>query len=285
MSSGNLFFVSAAAVFAAAMFSGCAENDNPIDVPTPDKHYVLVKDSVVSDEDGFDGTYSLLEREYDAKGRCTRCTAKGVRMDELVEVVTYDYTYGDDVIKETMFRKNLRTNKYFSADYEFALNEQGLVKAYETNAIQVYYEYDNLGQISKRDNGSVVFYWKDGDLEKTVIDYGDGMPAYETCEYTDYTIDFPAMMPFLLTYNSDLSLAGYYGKATRHLISRRTRVTPPSELMPYTEKTTINYTYVIKDGRVAEFTQELKTILYDDTQTAEGYSTFGHHYLTWKAID
>ena len=262
-----------ALVALGVVFVSCTNVDNPYNVTTPDGKYVLVRDSVTISN----GESQLLAWEYDAEGRMAKETADFHYPDGTSDHIVSTFTYGENLITRKSVKNDETT--YFAYFY---LNSKGLVERLKDELWEAdcSYKYDDDDHVIllTEDKYKDSIEWQNGDVVKFV-----GNSAHkETFYFTPsrYEVDFPYLMPYLIHTDNTLSPLGFFGKATRHLVSNIHFELKTDDKSGYLNN---DVSYVVRGGLVMEFTADINE-LYTENGETEDNSRVEHHYLTWKKL-
>lgn len=266
------FLALMALVAVGVVFTSCSNVDNPYNVTPPDGKYVLVKDSITSP----DGELQMYVWEYDAEGKMAKETSDFHHSDNTSDHIVSTFTYSENLITRKSVKNDETT--YFAYFY---LNSKGLVERikdelWECECSYKYDDDDHFMLCLEDDRDSLV--WKNGDAVSYVINGAEGGIINFTS--SPYEVDFPYLMPFLPFGDSALSPKGFFGKATRHLISNLHFEHEADGKSGYLNG---DFSYVVRGGLVVEFTADIDEFYTENGET-EDYSRIEHHYLTWRKL-
>ena len=260
-------FCALMSLMAMGVSTSCTNVDNPYAPTTPDTKYVVVKDSVITS----DGDVYVYDTEFDAEGKAVKETYTYYYEDGTTDQEVCCFTYGPDLITGEETLSDGTTSYAY-----FRLNSKGLVEHYEraSYGIDVRFKYSDDGHVNlvSTPEFSDSLVWKDDDVVSWI--YKDRAVDYVM---TDYEIDFPFLMPFD-GYDTVLSQLGYFGKPTRHLVSK---LAYESEDENGYNRASQSFDYVVRNGLVMEFTMSAEAV---STAKDLNESYIVHHYLTWKKL-
>ena len=269
MKKQSIFGALMSLVAMGVVFVSCTNVDNPYTPATPEAKYVVVKDSVV----GSNGSVRVSSVELDAEGKAVKETLTYYNEDGTADQNVGVYTYGRDLITYELTQSDGTTSTA-----NFWLNDKGLVERYEdaSYGVDVRFGYSDDGHVEKisTDDYADSFVWQNGDVISRT--YGDLFASYIL---TDYEIDFPFLMPYDI-YDIVLSQYGYFGKATRHLISKLFYEVEDENGY---ESGSQSFEYVVRNGLVKEFTNTIENV-FTENGANESVIYIEHHYLTWKKL-
>ena len=272
MKKQSKFLALMALVAVGVVFTSCSNVDNPYNVTPPDGKYVLVKDSIT----GSDGELQMYVWEYDAEGKMAKETFDFHHSDNTSDHIVSTFTYSENLITRKSVKNDETT--YFAYFY---LNSKGLVERIKDELweCECSYKYDDDDHVMlclEDDRDSLV--WKNGDAVSYVINAAEGGIINFTS--SPYEVDFPYLMQFLPFGDNALSPMGFFGKATRHLISNLHFEHEADGKSGYLNG---DYSYVVRGGLVVEFTADIDEFYTENGET-EDYSRIEHHYLTWRKL-
>ena len=264
-----------ALVAMGVVFVSCTNVDNPYNTTTPDGKYVMVTDSSVS---STSGATRVICWEHDAEGRFVKEIMTTYAPDGTIDRRVDNYTYSSGLItvSETF-------NDEAPQIFYYRLNDKGLVEKYEEASGEnvLNYEYNADGYLVAI-TGSLMdididdtFVWKNGDIVSHHADFG-----VVNYSMNNYEVNFPYLLPCYGYHETALSQMGYYGKATRHLMSKcvteaQTGVKSGNDIS--------TFDYVVRGGLVVEFAvTEVATLTNGDE--SKNYSSAERHYLKWKKL-
>lgn len=273
MKQKSIFRVLMALMVMGVVSASCTNVDNPYNNTAPDGKYVAVGDSVITSA----GLKRLAVWEYDAEGRMAKETADFYYSDGTTEHQVSTFTYSQNMIT----RKTVKNDAEITFAY-FYLNSKGLVERYkdEMGAWDCSFEYDDNDCVANciEDGLKDSVIWKNGDVVSYIGGGNDPYASFFTS--SSYEVNFPYLMPYLLHMDSALTLMGFFGKATRHLISniRTEGVYEGKDL-----SRNMDFSYVVQNGLVKEFILDINESYTANGET-EKFTSTQHHYFTWKKL-
>lgn len=273
MKQKSIFRALMALVALGVVFVSCTNADNPYNTTAPDGEYVLVKDSASSST----GDSQISVWEYDAEGRVVKETIDFYYSDGTSDHDVNTFTYSQNLITRETVRNGVETYSAY-----FYLNSKGLVESVKDELWDkdCGFEYDDDDRImvcSESDHRDSVV-WKNGDVEKYIAFGADDKAICFTP--SRYEVNFPYVMPYLVYTDTSLTQIGVFGKTTRHLISNMHH---ESEKDGNTAYFNHDYSYVVQNGLVMEFTDDVNE-WYSENGETKDFSRIEHHIFTWKKI-
>ena len=258
-----------AMVAMGAAFVSCTNVDNPYN-PTPsDGKYVMSQDSVVY----TNGDVYIKNWEYDDEGNMVKETINYCYADGTTDQVVGTYTYTPDLITSKATYLNGDTDVFY-----YRLNDKGLIEQLEnatTGDIGKYnYSDDNRIISYSEDESKHTVTWKNGDVAE--YDNHIGIAYFS---YTNYEVNFPYLIYYVGLIDDILAQMGYFGKAPRHLLSNF--VYDVEDVEGYSEHYSNDYSYVVLDGLVMEYTETCDDVITLDGET-DDQSFVRHHYIKWE---